>query len=546
MSKRNIILTLIIILAASLRFYKLGQVPVSLDWDEVSMGYNAWALMTTGKDEFGNSWPLTIRSFNDYKPPLYTYLLIPSLKIFGRTEFAIRFPSALAGTLTVLATYFLIRKLFSEHSEYSVNQKFRLSEARKVRLSGAPSTPSFPNNIAIIATFLLSISPWHLQFSRIAFEANLGLFWFVTGIWLFLKSIREKNRFLILSVLSFGLGMMSYHSNRVATPIMILVLAILFKRELVEIWGRCKLLIAVSMAMILGITFLIGYTVFYQKVGQARFMETSFISTSDNGGILEYGRKFLMGYLDHYNLKFWFLNGDGVGRHRAPDFGLLYLWELPLLAAGFIGLISRSASWRRQIKLLFAWFLLAPVAAALVKGAPSAVRSLLFLPTFQIFEAVGAVWVISLIRRIGLIRRILLAAFCLLMVTFEVTYYFYQYYRRGPAEQAKDWQYGYKQLVGKLAEEDWKYEKIMVTTVYDQPYIYFLWYGNYEPGKWINNGEFNKGFDKYYFGRIGSYHNAGESNMLSVGSPSEIPEDKWLWTVNFLDGSPAFVATDYD
>src|SRR3989339_950991 len=103
----------IVVLALALRFYKLGQIPPSLDWDEVSLGYNAKSLLQTGRDEFGHSWPLSIQSFNDYKPPVYTYLLIPVLKVFGNTDFAVRFPSALAGTLTVLVTYFLAKELLA-------------------------------------------------------------------------------------------------------------------------------------------------------------------------------------------------------------------------------------------------------------------------------------------------------------------------------------------------------------------------------------------------------------------------------------------------
>lgn len=529
MSKHKTVLILIVVLAAILRFYKLGQVPISLDWDEVSMGYNAWALGTTGHDEFGNSWPLTIRSFNDYKPPLYTYLLIPSIAIWGRDEFAIRFPSALAGVLTILVTYFLVKTL--------------------LRSDLAKQGQTSSDRIAVVSALLLAISPWHLQFSRIAFEANLGLFWFVTGVWLFLRSMQGKNWFLILSALSFGLGMMSYHSNRVVTPMMILFLAILFRKELIDVWRKSKLSTSISGIIMAGVLLLVGYTLFHQKVGQARFMETSFISMGEKGGILEYGRKFLVGYLDHYDLKFWFLNGDGIQRHKVSGMGLLYWWELPLLTVGIVSLFKSKFNQKSKWVLVF-WFLSAPLAAALVKGTPSAVRSLLFLPTFQIFEAVG---VISLIRLIGRINqpaswrsRILLVAGCLSLVTFEIFYYFHQYYKHGLMEQAADWQYGYKQLVEKVSEERDKYDRILVTTAYDQPYIYFLWYGNYEPKKWINNGEFNKGFDKYIFGKIDSGGEMEEGNKLIVGSPAEISKSEWRWTIDFPDADPVFAAAHYE
>jgi len=143
--KHSLLIIAIISLAAILRFYSLGSNPPSLDWDEVSLAYNAYSIIRTGADEYGNDFPLlSIRSFNDYKPPMYVYSLIPSLLVFGKTDFAVRFPSALAGTLTVLVTYFLAKELFKN------------------------------TKIAILSALFLAISPWHLQFSRIAFDSGCG------------------------------------------------------------------------------------------------------------------------------------------------------------------------------------------------------------------------------------------------------------------------------------------------------------------------------------------------------------------------------------
>ena len=87
-------LSLIIIIGAWLRFYKLGQVPSGFVNDEADFGYNAYSLIKTAKDEFGQSWPIIFRSFGDGKMPVYFYLTLPSVLIFGLTEFAVRFPSA--------------------------------------------------------------------------------------------------------------------------------------------------------------------------------------------------------------------------------------------------------------------------------------------------------------------------------------------------------------------------------------------------------------------------------------------------------------------
>ena len=95
--KKYWLLILIVILAFSLRVYKLGDYPVGITWDEPAVGYNAYSVLKTGKDEYGKLLPLTFKSFGDDKPGFFVYYIIPSVAIFGLTKFAIMFPSALAG-----------------------------------------------------------------------------------------------------------------------------------------------------------------------------------------------------------------------------------------------------------------------------------------------------------------------------------------------------------------------------------------------------------------------------------------------------------------
>src|SRR3990167_3849031 len=95
----------IIIIAAVLRFWDLGVVPASPDWDEVALGYNAYSIMQTGRDEYGEFLPIVLRSFDDYKPALYTYLSIPTISILGMNVVAVRLPSAIFGVLMVLGVF---------------------------------------------------------------------------------------------------------------------------------------------------------------------------------------------------------------------------------------------------------------------------------------------------------------------------------------------------------------------------------------------------------------------------------------------------------
>src|SRR3989344_5210772 len=100
---KNLFIIAIIILAAILSLYKLGEVPSGLYQDETAIGYNAYSLLETGKDEHGVSYPLYFKSFGDYKLPVYIYLTAFSVKTFGLTGFAVRLPSAVFGILSVAA-----------------------------------------------------------------------------------------------------------------------------------------------------------------------------------------------------------------------------------------------------------------------------------------------------------------------------------------------------------------------------------------------------------------------------------------------------------
>src|SRR3989338_7108261 len=153
---KKISLISIILIALVLRFYRLGNYP-ALNADEAAIGYNAYSLMETGKDEHGNPWPIHFQSFNDFKPGGYFYLVLPFVKVFGLNEWSIRLPNALLAIASVYVLYLLVLKIFG-------NKK-----------------------LALISALGLSVSPWHLHFSRGGWEVSTATFFILLGVYLFLR-----------------------------------------------------------------------------------------------------------------------------------------------------------------------------------------------------------------------------------------------------------------------------------------------------------------------------------------------------------------------
>ncbi|HSX40260.1 MAG TPA: phospholipid carrier-dependent glycosyltransferase [Candidatus Saccharimonadales bacterium] len=535
----RVALFLIVFLAAFLRFYRLDSVPPSMYWDEVSQGYNSYSILKTGRDEHAELFPLArFAAFGDYKAPVYIYADVPFIAILGKNTLAVRFPSALFGTLTVLAAFFLVLELFS-------------SSKNKI-LPG------------LLAAFFLSISPWHIQLSRAAYEANIATFFTVAGVFLFLRSIRTKSWMFVLSAVSFVLAFYAFNSHRVFIPLFVLFLFALFRKEL---WTMKKYVI------VAGIISFIVFIPFLQYLktpeSKLRFNEVNIFSNADivkqsNQWIAEdsnsaagkvlHNRRVLFGllyakhYFDFFDPKYLFFTGDGNPRFSLQDNGELYLWELPLLLAG-VYLLCRKRN--REALLIFGWFLLAPVAAATARETPHALRSETFIPTYEIIMASGMVGILGGVRRFG--GKVKYLAFVGFGIIGIVSFYIFvhDYFVHYGVIYSYQWQYGYEQAVQKVEKIKSGYDEVVFTTAYGRPYIYVLFYGNTAPNQyWKDSTVTRDVFGFYTVSKLGKYvfrdHMLDSSDkgkkVLYVGAPNEIPSNfKKIDEVKFLDGGGAFV-----
>src|SRR3972149_12039582 len=314
--KRAFLIFLVVLLAFILRFYNLNSIPPSLYWDEASLGYNAYSILLTGRDEHERFLPVTnFAAFGDYKPPGYIYAAVPFIALFGLNEFAIRFPAAFFGVLTVLLTYLIARKIFEDEA------------------------------IALLSAFFLAISPWHLQFSRGAFEANLGLFFSALGIYLFLKFALDKHIYILFSALSFLAGMYTFTGQRLFVPFILLVLAIQFRKQ---VFAQIKIVLIT--ALIAGILFWPLFIFTTQTIeGRLRFDEVTIFKDLQpiNDSIryrardnfswwsdiihnrrLFYSYEYLTHYFDSFNPRFLFTKGDVNPRLSVQEVGELYYVDL--------------------------------------------------------------------------------------------------------------------------------------------------------------------------------------------------------------------------
>lgn len=564
---RTKLLIFVIIIAALFRFIGLGSNPPSLNWDEIAIGWNAYSILHTGKDEFGEFLPLTFRSFDDYKSPAYIYATIPALIVFGKSEFAVRFASAFTGTLTVLLMYYLTRALlYKKLTDQHENAIWYNRTA----------------NIGLFAAGILAITPWHVHFSRVAFEANFALFWEVLGAYLFLKwihhpqdsAIKSRHPLLAASVISFAIALYSYANARLFIPLLLLGWAIYFFKVLIV--RKKEIIVALIGALLITLPLILQML---QGTGLARFQATSIVNRLEifehnkeqavedykNGdgqySVLVHNfrlplfRQIFQNYFDHFAYSFLFVKSD-LPRHQVPGFGLLYPWQLPLLIIGLVFILKFHKSFSSFLPLW--WLLIAPIPAAITWQVPHSIRSELMLPMLTVASAAGLWQLLKLLQQIDLTSYTRVATskthsfvhttiWLAPKVTFLATLTFIgfsasslatNYHTHLPAEFGKYWLYGRKEMVEIVESEKNNYDQVVVDLSVEWAYLWFLWYGNYTPQQYLSQGgtvsggfadERNKigniKFKKFDFNPVYFGSEKGTPNTLYVGI-SDIFSDK--------------------
>lgn len=471
-----IFLSFIFISAFVLRFYKLGAIPNGLQQDETSIGYNAYSVLKTGKDEHGVFMPQNFQAFGEYKLPGYIYASVLPVAVFGLNAFSIRFISAISGFLSVIVAFFLTKTLIEL---ITINdKKFEF--------------------IPYICALLTAINPWSLNFSRAAFEVMLANFFLILGVLLFIKGIeKSKIIFLIISIILLSASMYTYNIARLFTPILILSIFIIFRKKILMLpklfYVICSVLFFLFITPLItgainhgGADSTFGTLIFSSAKVQAPLLEfrSYFIDlpTFLNKIIFNYWSLTLWQYINnivsHFSVSFYFLNG-GTGVESIGTTGLWYVFEFPLIIWGAITLIKTKSI---SSRLIFAWIISLILISSLTREPPQSTRTFFLIFPITLFSSIG---LINFIYKIYLLKntklKYVILLFSLIIFSSFIFGYFASYYIRFPIYSSKHWRMGDMEVSEYISKHEKEYNKIIIDKDSGIIYSSILSYLKYPP-----------------------------------------------------------------
>lgn len=494
-----IILIFISFLSVCLFFYKFNSSPPSLNADEASNGYDAYSILKTGRDQYGNFMPLRFKSFGDYKLPLLTYLAIPFIKIFGLTETGIRMVNLPFVLFFPIIIFLLTQELFDK------------------------------KNVSLLAAFFSAFAPGLQLLGRQAHEGYMTVFFLTLSFYLFLKFFKKQNvvNFFIFD-LCVLISLFGYHFSRLwAGFYLLLFLLLVSKNKLPKL----------SLVILMLIIFLFGITdIIYKptRIKNLLFFNNLGFSLKINELRAEGGNRLIYNklsvglkdlsneYIKYFSPQFLVINGDENPRFGYPGISPITALEYVFIFIGLYFLFKNKEKWRYLILLTL---LFSPLSASVSWAGQSVTRSLfIFIPIF-IISSYG---VINFVNKKYIIYLLFVPCF-LLLSFYSWDFYFNHYPKR--AIVLRGWQAGYKELSDYIKANYNNYDNFYITKKNGQPYIFLLFYLQYPPEKYQKKALLSSP-DEYGFGQVEKFdkfefnlpNEKNIKNSVLIGFPDDFSD----------------------
>lgn len=455
-------LVLILFLASILRFWQLGIVPAGITHDELGYVYNAYSISQTGKNVFGEFLPFFTWLNKGGWPflPVPIYLSVPFFWIFDISATVGRLPSAIIGVFDVFLLFVLVKQIFNKTS------------------------------FALLSALFLAISPWHLHFSRSAYDPNFALFFYLLGIVTFIYEVKNK-KLPILSVVAMLFAVFSYRgTNILFLPLITLlilyglkVLRMTRKQVVVFTLGACLILLS-----FLAIVTFNGkaYTAEALVWNDPKMQESIDTQIRESQGPLFVRRLFLNkpmyvinklreNYVRAYSPEFLFLYTEPSKIYSIWSRGRLYFLDLIFIILGIAYLYKLN----KHAATFVVGLLLIGGLPGMFGGFPYSARNFFLSAFLPVLSAGGILFLLHsfFFKRV---RRILICAL-ILVYAYVFGSYLFDYYGRYALYGTEAWAKSLKDLSFTILENKHQYNTIVVGTTSFGDLMQYAFYAKVNP-----------------------------------------------------------------
>jgi 4-amino-4-deoxy-L-arabinose transferase-like glycosyltransferase len=391
--------------------------PLGFHVDEAKVAWESLSILKTGRDDHGNLLALYYNSFGDYRPTGIFYTTIPFIILFGRTNFAVRFPSALLGALTIFPIFYI---------------SYLITKSKKT---------------SIISSIFWAIIPWSIATSRATSEVVISCFLILTSL-AFLKKRP------ILSFIFLTASFFFYHSARVMGPILMLT-------WITYLLSQSKLKLSKKIIFGFLITSLLSLILLLSPSGQARYNQVKLASPNI--------RNIITNYATYFDPNFFIDDIAKPFRYITANVGIV---SIPIFILFILGIFIIASENKNRILLVL--FALSPIPASLtLEDSPNLHRAFFMLPFLIIIAGIGFNW---LWEKHRLISKLMVICIIWSFVSFAINYLDTN---SNFAFQFRDPQT--KRLSSYISSVQNNYNKIYVTNDPDSPYSWYGFFNNINP-----------------------------------------------------------------
>lgn len=444
---KRYLLVLLLLLGSGLRMLNLDQVPPGFYLDEAAESYDAYALWHTGHDQHGTLLPVALRAFNDYRGPLFSYVMAPLVGFAGLTVLSARMAAVYWGIVSLAMLYWV-------------------------------STVMFSPQVGLMAVCALAVSPWHVHFSRLAMELNAAAFFVLCFTGMFYRwQQKTEARWLWGAAVIAGLGLYTYSSVKMTLPLLCASMAVIFFRKLKAHFRDVVIALIAGALVALPVLYV---TVVHTDTMQDHFRHISIFIPGRSWG--ELAAEIVRNFWLNLSPRYLFLEGSLDVVMHPPGMGQLFAVQAILTVAAVMSVLGRR-KWHLPGTITILWLLTSIIPATLTRhdmGTGHPQRTYPVVIAWQLLSAVGYVGVMTW-RPIIRFRWILSLIIGSLLLGQGIPYY-QSYFTDYNDVSAAAFHDGVEELVHAVDALDDAYHAIYYTTYgNDLPYIHFLFFSQYDP-----------------------------------------------------------------